>query len=135
MRVIICDRCKKELPKDIDNAGYVSLGLRDVRTGESSEIKEFENWDLCESCMDAILDAVKMIAPVKHSKPMAESLIQGSEPVEIKPTATIKKKFSLDPEKAARIRTLAEDGKSVREIAAETGVSEPTVRKYMNIIA
>ena len=131
MRLIICDRCKKELPKDIDNAGYVSLGLRDVRTGESSEIKEFENWDLCESCMDAILDAVKMIAPVKHSKPMTESLVQGSEPVEIKPTATIKKKFSLDPEKVARIRTLAEDGKSVREIVAETGVSEPTVRKYM----
>ena len=131
MRVIICDRCKKELPKDIDNAGYVSLGLRDVRTGESSEIKEFENWDLCESCMDAILDAVKMIAPVKHSKPMTESLVQGSEPVEIKPTATIKKKFSLDPEKVARIRTLAEDGKSVREIVAETGVSEPTVRKYL----
>ena len=131
MRVIICDRCKKELPKDIDNAGYVSLGLRDVRTGESSEIKAFENWDLCESCMDAILDAVKMIAPVKHSKPMAESLVQGSEPVEIKPTATIKKKFSLDPEKVARIRTLAADGKNTREIAAETGVSEPTVRKYM----
>ena len=119
------------MPKDIDNAGYVSLGLRDVRTGESSEIKEFENWDLCESCMDAILDAVKMIAPVKHSKPMAESLVQGSEPVEIKPTATIKKKFSLDPEKVARIRTLAADGKNTREIAWETGVSEPTIRKYL----
>ena len=131
MRIIICDRCKKELPKDIDNAGYVSLGLRDVRTGESSEIKEFENWDLCESCMDAILDAVKMIAPVKHSKPMAESLIQGSEPIEIKPTATIKKKLSLDPEKVARIRTLAADGKNTREIAWETGVSEPTIRKYL----
>ena len=131
MRVIICDRCKKELPKDIDNAGYVSLGLRDVRTGESSEIKEFANWDLCESCMDAILDAVKMIAPVKHSKPMAESLIQGSEPIEIKPTATIKKKLSLDPEKVARIRTLAADGKNTREIAWETGVSEPTIRKYL----
>lgn len=131
MRVIICDRCKKELPKDIDNAGYVSLGLRDVRTGESSEIKEFSNWDLCESCMDAILDAVKMIAPVKHSKPMAESLIQGSEPIEIKPTATIKKKLSLDPEKVARIRTLAADGKNTREIAWETGVSEPTIRKYL----
>lgn len=133
MRIIICDRCKKELPKDIDNAGYVSLGLRDVRTGESSEIKEFENWDLCESCMDAILDAVKMIAPVKHSKPMAESLVQGSEPVEIKPTATIKKKFSLDPEKVAQIKALSKDGKSIKEIAVETGVSEPTVRKYMNI--
>ena len=131
MRVIICDRCKKELPKDIDNAGYVSLGLRDVRTGESSEIKEFENWDLCESCMDAILDAVKMIAPVKHSKPMAESLIQGSEPVEIKPTATIKKRLALDPEKVAIIRQMGDDGKNVKEIASETGVSEPTVRKYL----
>lgn len=133
MRVIICDRCKKAMPKDIDNAGYISIGLRDVRTGESSEIKEFENWDLCESCMDVILDAVKMIAPVKHSKPMAESLIQGSEPVEIKPTATIKKRLALDPEKVAQIKAMALDGKSAREIATETGVSEPTVRKYMNI--
>lgn len=131
MRVIICDRCKKAMPKDIDNAGYISIGLRDIRTGESSEIKEFENWDLCESCMDAILDAVKMIAPVKHSKPMAESLIQGSEPVEIKPTATIKKRLALDPEKVAIIRQMGDDGKNVKEIAAETGVSEPTVRKYM----
>lgn len=133
MRVIICDRCKKELPKDIDNAGYVSLGLRDVRTGESSEISEFSNWDLCDECMNAILNCVQMIQPVKHSKPMAESLIQGSEPVEIKPTATIKKKFSLDPEKVAQIKALSKDGKSIKEIAAETGVSEPTVRKYMNV--
>lgn len=132
MRIVICDRCKKAMPKDIDNAGYISIGLRDVRTGESSEIKEFENWDLCESCMDVILDAVKMIAPVKHSKPMAESLIQGSEPVEIKPTATIKKR-ALDPEKVAQIKAMALDGKSAREITAETGVSEPTVRKYMSI--
>lgn len=131
MRVIICDRCKKELPKDIDNAGYVSLGLRDVRTGESSEIKEFENWDLCESCMDAILDCVQMIQPVKHSKPMAESLIQGSEPVEIKPTATIKKRLALDPEKVAIIRQMGDDGKNVKEIAEYTGVSELTVRKYL----
>ena len=131
MRLIICDRCKKELPKDIDNAGYVSLGLRDVRTGESSEIKEFSNWDLCESCMDAILDAVKMIAPVKHSKPMAESLVQGSEPIEIKPTATVKKRVALDPEKVAIIRQMGDDVKNVKEIASETGVSEPTVRKYL----
>lgn len=128
MRVIICDRCKKELPKDIDNAGYVSLGLRDVRTGESSEIKEFENWDLCESCMNAILDCVQM---VKHSKPMAESLVHGSEPIEIKPTATIKKKLALDPEKVAIIRQMGDDGKNVKEIAEYTGVSEPTVRKYL----
>ena len=119
------------MPKDIDNAGYVSLGLRDVRTGESSEISEFSNWDLCESCMNAILDAVKMIAPVKHSKPMAESLIQGSEPVEIKPTATIKKKLALDPDKVAQIKALSKDGKIIKQIAAETGVSEPTVRKYL----
>lgn len=131
MRLIICDRCKKAMPKDIDNAGYVSLGLRDIRTGESSEISEFSNWDLCESCMNAILDAVKMIAPVKHSKPMAESLIQGSEPVEIKPTATIKKKLALDPEKVAIIRQMGDDGKNVKEIAEYTGVSEPTVRKYL----
>ena len=128
MRIIICDRCKKEMPKDINNAGYVSLGLRDVRTGESSEISEFSNWDLCESCMNAILDCVQM---VKHSKPMAESLVHGSEPVEIKPTATIKKKFSLDPEKVARIRQMGDDGKSIKEIAAYTGASEPTVRKYL----
>ena len=131
MRLIICDRCKKELPKDIDNAGYVSIGLRDVRTGESSEISEFSNWDLCDECMNAILNCVQMLAPVKHSKPMAESLIQGSEPVEIKPTATIKKRLALDPEKVAIIRQMGDDGKNVKEIAAETGVSEPTVRKYL----
>lgn len=68
---------------------------------------------------------------VKHSKPMAESLIQGSEPVQIKPTATIKKKLALDPEKVAIIRQMGDDGKNVKEIAAETGVSEPTVRKYL----
>lgn len=133
MRIVICDRCKAEMPKDIENAGCISLGWRDIRSGDVSRNEDLDNWDLCESCMDAILDAVKMIAPVKHSKLMAESLIQGSEPIEIKPTATIKKKFSLDPEKVARIRTLAADGKNAREIAWETGVSEPTVRKYMNI--
>ena len=133
MRIVICDRCKAEMPKDIENAGCISLGWRDIRSGDVSRNEDLENWDLCESCMDAILDAVKMIAPVKHSKPMAESLVHGSEPVEIKPTATIKKRVALDPEKVAIIRQMGDDGKNVKEIAAETGVSEPTVRKYMNI--
>ena len=133
MRIVICDRCKAEMPKDIENAGCISLGWRDVRTGWVSEKEPLEHWDLCECCMKAISNFIRMSPPVKHSKPMAESLIQGSEPIEIKPTATIKKRLALDPEKVARIRTLAKDGKNIREIAAETGVSEPTVRKYMNI--
>ena len=131
MRIVICDRCKAEMPKDIDNAGYISLGWRDIRSGDVSRNEDLDNWDLCESCMDAILDAVKMIQPVKHSKPMAESLLQGFEPVEIRPEATVKKRVALDPEKVAIIRQMGDDGKSIKEIAEYTGVSEPTVRKYL----
>lgn len=36
----------------------------------------------------------------------------------------------ITPEKIEQIKALAKEGKTVKEIAVEVGVSEPTVRKY-----
>lgn len=127
MRIIECDRCHKRIGNDKEKTGYINLDMRDTRTGELEGNREFEEWDLCDDCLKEIHDFVK-------TKPMQEAskIPEGFKAVEVKPTAVIKRPVTdkITPEKIEQIKALAKEGKTVKEIAAEVGVSDPTVRKY-----
>lgn len=121
MRIIECDRCHKRFNKDAKKTGYVNLDQRDINTGALDGNSEFDDWDVCDDCMQKIRDFVRMVPP------------EGFKAVEIKPKATIKKPVpgtALTQEKIDLIKQLARDGKTVKEICDYTGVSDPTVRKY-----
>lgn len=127
MRIIECDRCHKRIGNDKEKTGYVNLDMRDARTGELEGNREFEEWDLCDDCLKEIRDFVKM-----KPKQEAPKVTEGFKVVDVKPTAVIKRPVTdkITPEKIERIKALAKEGKTVKEIAAEVGVSDPTVRKY-----
>lgn len=111
MRIIECDRCHKRFNKDAKKTGYVNLDQRDIKTGELEGNQEFDDWDVCDDCMQKIRDFVK-----------------GGE----KPKAVIKKMPVQGTviTKPDWIRRLAREGKTIKEICELTGCSEPTVRKY-----
>lgn len=129
MRIIECDRCGKRMTQ-VEKAGYVNLSWRDVKEGLlEATPNEFDNWDFCEECMDEIHEFVRM-------KPAAPAHVK-QDPVREKPKATIKKPIAdgskwspITPEKIEQIRQMARKGKTVKKIVEETGVSDPTVRKY-----
>lgn len=115
MRIIECDRCHKRFKKDAKKTGYVNLDQRDIKTGELDGDHEFDDWDVCDDCMQKIRDFVRMVPPKEE-----------------KPKATIKKmpvqgKTITKPD---WIRRLASEGKTIKEICEITGCSEPTARKY-----
>ena len=67
MRIITCNRCGATLPEpEYENAGYVSLQWRGIRTSELTE-NPFEDWDLCEDCFKDIEKFIK-IKPLKAEK-------------------------------------------------------------------
>ena len=119
MRIIECDRCKKRMIQ-AKKTGYVNLDWRDIKTGDlEGKPSEFGDWDFCDDCMAEIREFIKI-------RPKTE-----------KPTATIKRPIAdgskwapVTSEKIERIKELAREGKTVKEIVEETGVSDPTVRKY-----
>ena len=125
MRIIECDRCHKRIGNDKEKTGYVNLDMRDTRTGELEGNREFEDWDLCDDCMKKIHDFIK---PRLQTAKTPDGFVA----VEVKPAAVIKRPVTdkITPEKIERIKALAKEGKTVKEIAVEVGVSEPTVRKY-----
>lgn len=115
MRIIECDRCHKRFNKDAKKTGYINLDLRDIGSGELEGNHEFDGWDVCDDCMREIRNFILKIQP-KEEKPKA--MIK-KMPVEGK-TIT----------KPDRIRRLAGEGKTIKEICEITGCSEPTARKY-----
>ena len=115
MRIIKCDRCGKEIT-GVQSVGYVNLDLRDVKTGKLQGDSRFDGWDFCQPCMNAIAEFVRMV-------PKPKAAIK-------KPIADGTKYAAVTPDKIERIRELAREGKTVKEIMEETGVSDPTVRKY-----
>ena len=128
MRQIICDRCGEVISRT-DTTGYVNLNRQDIRSGEIVIVGDgnpFENWDLCDKCMDEIEQFIA-------NKPAWAD----APPTVKKPTATIKRPIAADtkwaaltPEKIEQIKQMVRDGKTVKEIVDATGVSDPTVRKY-----
>lgn len=116
MRIIECDRCHKRFNKDAKKTGYINLDQRDIKTGELEGNREFDDWDVCDDCMQKIRDFVRMV-PMKEEKPKATIRKMP------KPEGTV-------ITKADWIRRLAGEGKTVKEICEITGSSEPTVRKY-----
>lgn len=58
MRAVICDRCGERITDE--KAGYIYMDLRDLRTSELDQNREFENWDLCPTCMRKIKAFVRM---------------------------------------------------------------------------
>lgn len=132
MRIILCDRCKKRMTQ-AKKTGYVNLDWRDVKTGDlEGKPNELDDWDFCEECMAEISEFVRMKPAVAAAPVHADQ-----DPVQEKPKATIKRPIAdgskwapVTPEKIERIKALAREGKTVKEIVEETGVSDPTVRKY-----
>lgn len=153
MRLIVCDRCRKEI-KGVSKTGYINLDKRDIGTGELEGNREFDEWDLCDDCLMQIRDFVHM-APLKLK--VDETLLtqtvmkqiktvastpepdpgQGEEPDPIdvdeshglaaKPK---RPKAGVHP-KAELMKEMARSGASLTEIMEVAGCSEPTARKYM----
>lgn len=113
MRVTICDRCKKKVMSH-EPIGVISLEERGER-GTLMKPNPWKDWDLCPSCVADIRQYVE--APLHDDEP--------EEPP--KPKAVIKKRQV----NGDRIRELAQAGMGVKEIAAEVGCSEQTVRNHM----
>ena len=135
MRLIECDRCHKRINKDARKTGYINLDQRDIRTGELDGNREFDDWDLCDDCMQKIRDFVRMM-PTKESSKVPD----GFEIVDVKPKVSIKRRVPVPVQgttitKPDWIRRLAGEGKTVKEIAEKVGVSDPTVRKYKAEVA
>ena len=63
MRLIVCDRCRQEIP-EATKTGYIYLSKRDVTCGTIEGNSEFDKWDLCDDCLMQIRDFVHM-APLK----------------------------------------------------------------------
>ena len=132
MRIIECDRCHKRIT-GVDKVGYVALDHRDIKTGNRlGESRGIETRDFCDECMEEIAKFVQM-KPVQER----QKFLEGFKAVDVKPKAVIKKPISTDtkysaitPEKIERIKQLSREGKTVKDIAAEVGCCEPTVRKY-----
>lgn len=130
MRVIECDRCHKRINKDARKTGYINLNQRDIKTGELEGNREFDDWDLCDDCMQKIRDFVRMM-PTKESSKVPD----GFEIVDVKPKVSIKRRVPVPVQgttitKPDWIRRLAGEGKTIKEICEITGCSEPTARKY-----
>ena len=140
MRIIECDRCHKRFNKDAKKTGYVNLDKRDIKTGELDGNREFDDWDLCDDCMDKIRDFMRPAVKQEREPDRPGSNVPKQPtvpPMPIKPKASIKRpiadgtKYSaVTPEKIELIKELAREGKTVKEISELVGVSDPTVRKY-----
>lgn len=157
MRVILCDRCGARI-ENTETTGFVTINRRDIKTSDLTASKpDFEDWDFCDDCMKQIEDFVRMkpdtakprVNPVlvnkfheRNDAAIAKLMEQQEEPEKTdhtadKPKATIKKPIAngtkyapLTQEKIDYIKQLVREGKTVKEIVEETGVSDPTVRRY-----
>ncbi len=125
MRIITCDRCGATLPEpEYENAGYVSLQWRGIRTSELTE-NPFEDWDLCEDCFNEIEKYIK-IKPIKIKQEekfqkIVESVDAGKKPKEKK----------VDQ---GTVGALYDAGWTVRAIAKEVKCSDERVRQILREI-
>lgn len=125
MRIITCDRCGATLPEpEYENAGYVSLQWRGIRTSELTE-NPFEDWDLCEDCFNDIEKFIK-IKPLK-----AEKEKKFKEVIESVDAGKKQKEAKIDK---GTVGALYDAMWSVREIAKEVKCSDERVRQILREI-
>lgn len=123
MRIIKCDRCGREMdPKEYENTGYVKIVWRSMWVGKDESLNPFEDWDLCEPCIDKIIDFVRNDKEKKF-----EEILESADAGKKNKGGRHDQKPSIDVKKAQALR---DAGWSVKKIAAELKTSEPTVRKW-----
>lgn len=120
MRLIKCDRCGRVMdPKEYENTGYVKVIWRSIWTSNDESLNPFEDWDLCEPCIDKIIDFVRQDPKEKKFEQIIDSVDAGKK----KPT----KAKEWDKGKAQALR---DAGWPLTKIAKEVGVSDVTVAKW-----
>ncbi|MBR2999789.1 MAG: helix-turn-helix domain-containing protein [Oscillospiraceae bacterium] len=128
MRIIKCDRCGAELPPEhYENTGHVSLIWRSIYNYEAVSANPYEFWDLCEECMADINECIRM----KKARPGAEEIPEKFDEV-LKSVDAGKKKKKAGPHKwdKGKAQALRDAGWKIKDIAAELGVHESTVRAH-----
>ena len=125
MRIITCDRCGAKIQEpEYENAGYVSLQWRGIRTSEISE-NPFEDWDLCGDCFNDIEKFIK-IKPLKADKEK-----KFKEIIESVDAGKKQKESKIDK---GTVGALYDAMWSVREIAKEVKCSDERVRQILREI-
>lgn len=123
MRLIKCDRCGRVMdPKEYENTGYVKVVWRSMWVGKDESLNPFEDWDLCEPCIDKIIDFVRQDPKEKKFEQILDSVDAGKK----------KKPYpgsgpTFDVKKAQALR---DAGWSLTKIAKEVGVSDVTVAHW-----
>lgn len=124
-RVIKCDRCGKEIdPKRI---GYVSVMERkdgDELTGKNP----FEDMDFCGECMELIAG---FITNAPATRKTAKTPRGGAKQKGASVTPQEKKQEKRPRIDRGKICALAANNWPVKEIAADVGCSEQTVRQVL----
>ena len=124
MRLIKCDRCGCEIPKEQDYVGFIGVMLKDAKTGELFEDNPFEDWDICDDCLREI-DTFINKPKVKQEK--FEKILDSVDAGKKAPTEKKKYVPKFDVGKAQALR---DRGWSIVKIAQEMKVSEPTIIKW-----
>lgn len=133
MRLIRCDRCRKEIqPVLTDNRiGYVALNIRDLNTDDLIDGNPFEHADFCPECMREIEAFIRNV-PKKEDPEMSETelinkiLEGGGQPAQT--AGKPKKKQPIDKGKIGALW----DGKwSIKDIAEEMKCSDERVRQVL----
>lgn len=131
MRLIRCDRCRKEIqPVLTDNRiGYVALNIRDLNTDDLIDGNPFEHADFCPGCMKEI-EAFIRKAPTQQDPEMSETeLINSSKGGQSGPAAgKAKKRPAIDK---GKIGALWDGQWSVKAIAEEMKCSDERVRQVL----
>lgn len=122
MRKIERDRCHAEIQAARDVVGVVSLTTASLK-GTQIKYNPFKGWDLCNDCYEEIRKFIETDPNAEEPKKPAVAKIK-------RPIASGTKYAAVTPEKVEQIKSLAREGKTVKEIAEKVGVSDPTVRKY-----
>ena len=139
-RIIKCDRCGAEIDQTRGTVGYVALCAQDIKTNEISDDNPFENWDLCDACMQTINACIRGVKTVLETD---EAVLTQEEKFEkILESADAGKKAKEAPKKkkpfpgsgpsidVGKAQVLREAGWSVANIAAELKTTETTVYKW-----
>lgn len=115
---ITCDRCGTEMPAG-GLIGYISWCFKEGVDGDLEE-NELEGMHFCERCMDEIRATINK--PVSWGKKKYET----PEIIE-----EAKKRPRISKEQGKKIMNLKAEGKTIKEIAEETGLGPVQVRNWL----
>lgn len=152
MRVIVCDRCRKEIRGE-EKIGRISATLW-TKKGIPIASNPYEKWDLCEDCMkkiallidgtiDVQLEPEAMPAEANAAvealteameKEMQKSEDADPEEEEDEEAEAIRRIAGTPPNakpvNLRELRELVKQGKTAKEIADHFGISVATYYKY-----